>query len=55
MIRTKSYKWPNEFHCSGQMVSGKKAISDGFNNFFTNIGPMLAKQIEHCHNTNVSE
>ena len=37
------------------MVSDKKPISDGFNNFFTNIGLMLAKAIEHCHNTSCSD
>ena len=37
------------------MMSHKKAISDGINNFFTNIGAMLAKKIEHCHNTIFSD
>ena len=55
MRRKKSYKRPNEFHCSGQEVLYKKAISDGFNNFFTNIDLMLAKQIEHCYNTSVPD
>ena len=44
MRKKKSYKWPHEFYSSGQMVSNKKAISDGFNNFFTNIGSMFCTQ-----------
>ena len=34
MRKKKSYKWPNKFYCSGQMVLDKKTISDGFNNLF---------------------
>ena len=43
MRKKKSYKWPNVFYFSSQLVSAKKTISDGFNNFFTEIGPMLGK------------
>ena len=50
-----SYKWSNEFYYGDQMVSDSKAISDGFNNFFTIIGLMLANNIEHRHSTSLSD
>ena len=35
----------NEFLVENKMVSDPKIIADGFNSYFTNIGPSLAKKI----------
>ena len=43
------------FTVVARWCQNKKAISDGFNNFLTNISLMLAKQIKHCHNTSFSD
>ena len=44
-----------ECYFSIQMVSEEKAISGGFNNFFTNFGQFQLKQIDHCHNISFSD
>ena len=34
--------YPEESHDKGQCIKNGKSIADGFNNFFTNVGPTLA-------------
>ena len=38
-----------EFNCDDSKITGDKAIANGFNNFFVNIGPSLAKRIPKCN------
>ena len=37
---------PDTFVSNGKVLSGAVEISEGFNNFFANIGPDLAKTIK---------
>ena len=37
-----------EFNGDDSKITGDKAIANGFNNFFVNIGPSLAKRIPKC-------
>lgn len=37
---------PNVFMDNGQIFTGDREIAEGFNNFFVNIGPNLAKKIQ---------
>lgn len=46
---------PNEFIYEGKTVKGNKNISNGFNNYFTNVGPNLAKSIKAHPEKNVTE
>ena len=36
---------PDKFNVNGNIISVKKQIANGFNDFFTNVGPNLAKNI----------
>ena len=50
---TKKYKkkdFPKHFFSADKIITGDKDIADCFNNFFTNIGPDLAKDIPHPPN-----
>ena len=38
-----------EFNGDDSKITGDKAIANGFNNFFVNIGPSLAKRIPKCN------
>ena len=38
--------YPEEFYDKGQCIKSGKSIADGFNNFFTNVGPTLAANIK---------
>ena len=42
----KTHEFPSLFLINGSYISDKKKISDEFNNYFTNIGPNLASQIQ---------
>ena len=37
--------YPDKFICNDKCVKNKKDIANGFNNFFTNVGPSLARKI----------
>ena len=43
--RKKLYDIPKTFVCNGKILSGALEIAEGFNDFFANIGPKLAKAI----------
>lgn len=36
---------PNEFYCNGKTYVGSQQIAAGFNEFFVNVGPNLAKKV----------
>ena len=38
--------YPEEFYDKGQCIKNGKSIADGFNNFFTSVGPTLAANIK---------
>ena len=38
--------YPEEFYDKGQCIKNGKTIADGFNKFFTNVGPTLAANIK---------
>ena len=38
--------FPCKFKCNNQIITSKKEICNGFNRFFTNVGPDLAKGIK---------
>ena len=35
---------PEHFTCNNKRIVNKKDIANGFNNFFVNVGPQLAKK-----------
>ena len=45
--------FPGKFKCYNQIVTSKKEICNGFNRFFTNAGPDLAKGIKTPDNCDV--
>ena len=42
----KSTSYPSSFVHNGQDITNPKAIANGLNTFFTNIGPDLAKEMK---------
>ena len=44
--KASSSSYPEEFNCNGNVIKGSKNIADGFNDFFVNVGPTLAKKIK---------
>ena len=38
---------PGYFTCNNKRIVNKKHIANGFNNFFVNVGPKLAKKIDN--------
>ena len=45
--------FPNVFSHNGKSIQDTIAIANGFNNFFVNVGPNLAKDIPQFENINV--
>ena len=45
---------PSEFVSDGKIIKGKSDVANGFNDFFVNIGPNLAKQIPTHNNINIT-
>ena len=45
--------FPNVFSQNGKSIKDSVAIANGFNNFFVNVGPNLAKDIPKFENINV--
>ena len=43
--RNRKHQLPDSFDINGSPTSDAQKIADGFNSFFTNIGPNLANQI----------
>jgi len=48
-------KFPNYFLINGKQVSDPCIISHSFNQYFTNIGPLLAQSIKHDSNINFTD
>ena len=46
IINKSNVSYPEEFYDKGQCIKNGKSIADGFNNFFTNVGPTLAANIK---------
>ena len=44
---------PEYFTCNNKRIVNKKDIANGFNNFFVNVGPQLAKNIERIDDKDV--
>lgn len=44
--------YPDKFKSNGKTITKKKDIANGFNDFFVNVGPNLAKNIK-THNRNI--
>ena len=44
---------PEYFTCYNKRIVNKKDIANGFNNFFVNVGPQLAKNIERIDDRDV--
>ena len=49
--KQKGSEYPTQFKDNTNKVTGNENIADGFNKFFSNIGPALARNIPKC-NTN---
>ena len=47
--KTKGRQISMEFNGDDSKITGDKANANGFNNFFVNIGPSLAKRIPKCN------
>ena len=47
--------FPGKFKCNNQLVISKNKICNGFNRFFTNVGPDLAKGIKTPVNCDIYE
>ena len=47
--KTKGKQISMEFNGDDSKITGDNAIANGFNNFFVNIGPSLAKRIPKCN------
>lgn len=48
-------KYPEQFKQNNSIITNKKDISNGFNNFFVNIGPDLAKSIIPQENSDIKD
>ena len=46
--KSKGKQISTEFNGDESKITGNKTIANGFNNFFVNIGPSLAKRIPKC-------
>ena len=46
--KSKGKQISTEFNGDESIITGDKTIANGFNNFFVNIGPSLAKRIPKC-------
>ena len=46
--KSKGKQISTEFNGDESKITGDKTIANGFNNFFVNIGPSLAKRIPKC-------
>ena len=46
---------PEYFEQNGIKIHGKRDIANGFNQYFTNIGPKLAEDIQNVTNINISD
>ena len=49
--KQKGSEYPTQFNDNTNKVTGNENIANGFNKFFSNIGPALARNIPKC-NTN---
>ena len=49
LINKKGKQIDMEFNGDDSKITGDKAIANGFNKFFVNIGPSLAKRIPKCN------
>ena len=47
--------FPNSFVINNKLISNKNDIVIGLNNFFTNIGPDLAKNISYTSNKHFTD
>ena len=50
-----SKKYPEKFKQNNSIITNKKDISNGFNSFFVNIGPDLAKSIIPQENSDITD